>query len=377
MSALYALMIGRGFLVYELTGSASYVGLVTGASAAPSLIVGLLGGAVADRVDRGIVIQVGQLLVAIGAFIVALLTATGLVNWVHLLAIAIVHGASSSFMWPARQSMIAEIVDRDRLPNAMALSSAASSSTSLIAPAIAGLLYAVVGPEGVFFMVCALSLLAVLLTSRVSHRRPTRFTRHAGMLGDIKEGLVYVGNQKLLLTLLIVAMSSFMLVQPFTYLMPVFVGDIYDRHADAYGLLISMTGLGALAGSLAFAANGGRNRGVLLFVGGLVAGTAVTLVGLVPLYYYGLGFMVLMGIGDSGRRVVVQSLLVERSEDRFRGRVISLYMAVQGVAPLAIVAGGVAIDRFGGQAMAIVMGAVMLLVTVVTMVTQKEIRSAQ
>ena len=130
--------IARGFLVYKMTGSARILGLVSGTGALPVLALALFGGAIADRVERKLLIQVSQGVTVASALFVAVSLTTDTLTWFHLLGAGMVSAAAMCFMVPARQAMIPQLVGIERFGNSIALISIAFSATSLVAPAIGG-----------------------------------------------------------------------------------------------------------------------------------------------------------------------------------------------------------------------------------------------
>ena len=141
-------MLARGYLAYDLTGSAGLLGLITAAGALSMAALSLIGGAVADRANRKHLIQGFQAASAVLALVIALLIAVDMVAWWHLLVAAVVQGALFAFMAPARQAIIPDLVSKEQVNNAIALNAAGMSVTALLAPAIGGLVYARCGPGG-------------------------------------------------------------------------------------------------------------------------------------------------------------------------------------------------------------------------------------
>ena len=137
--------IARGFLVYEITESAKVVGLVSASTAVPILILSLFGGAFADRFDRKFVIQIGQTFSLAITLFVAITIMMDMLTWYHLLATSILQGVMWSFLSPARLAIIPEMVDKRLISSAMALYGAGFSGSILVAPAIGGLLYSLIG----------------------------------------------------------------------------------------------------------------------------------------------------------------------------------------------------------------------------------------
>ena len=134
MTGMQMQMIVRGYLTYELTDSPLRLGLVSAGFAIPMLTLALFGGAVADRVERKLVIQIGQSMSAVLAVIIGITVFTDTVNWIHLFGVSVAQGAIFSFLMPSRQALIPQLVGKDNLTNAMSLDAAAMSATTLIAP---------------------------------------------------------------------------------------------------------------------------------------------------------------------------------------------------------------------------------------------------
>lgn len=375
MGGMTMQMMVRAYLVYDLTGSAKILGIVSAGSSLPILGLGLFGGAIADRVDRKLIIQIGQWSALFLALFIGVSISTGTITWYHLLAAGLVKGVLWSFMGPARQAVIPQLVGRDKLSNAVALNAAGMSVMTLAAPAVAGILYARIGPDGVYYLIAAMEFAAVVLTTTITTPLKVSRQRKAPMVTEIKEGLSYIRQNNVVLVLLIVGLSTVLLAQPFRFLLPVFVVDIYHRESEAMGLLLSMIGLGSLAGSLFVASLGKGRRGWVLISATFAAAISLLLVAAIPSYFAAVAIMAMFGLGEAGRRSLNQSLIMELVDDRYRGRVMSVFMMNFGLMPLGVLPAGIAIDLWGGQATIAVLGGLMLATTVTLVVTQKSLRT--
>lgn len=375
MGGMTMQMMVRAYLVYDLTGSAKILGIVSAGSSLPILGLGLFGGAIADRVDRKLIIQIGQWSALFLALFIGVSISTGTITWYHLLAAGLVKGVLWSFMGPARQAVIPQLVGRDKLSNAVALNAAGMSVMTLAAPAVAGILYARIGPDGVYYLIAAMEFAAVVLTTTITTPLKVSRQRKAPMVTEIKEGLSYIRQNNVVLVLLIVGLSTVLLAQPFRFLLPVFVVDIYHRESEAMGLLLSMIGLGSLAGSLFVASLGKGRRGWVLISATFAAAISLLLVAAIPSYFAAVAIMAMFGLGEAGRRSLNQSLIMELVDDRYRGRVMSVFMMNFGLMPLGVLPAGIAIDLWGGQAAIAVLGGLMLATTVTLVVTQKSLRT--
>ena len=370
-------MLARGYLAYDLTGSAGLLGLITAAGALSMAALSLIGGAVADRANRKHLIQGFQAASALLALVIALLIAVDMVAWWHLLIAAVVQGALFAFMAPARQAVIPDLVPKEQVNNAIALNAAGMSITALLAPAIGGLVYAVAGPEAVYFVVSSLAVGALLLTSKLpdcSGRGDSEPRPASEITSEIKAGLLYAFRSQTVLVLLVASVGMAILAAPFQFLMPALIVDVYGRGPEAMGLLTAATGIGALVGSLAVASMRSRRRGRLLIFASLVTGVSLLLVSAVPFFIGALLLMVPLGLGQTARMTLNQALLIEHVGERYRGRVMSVFMLTWGLMPLGVLPAGLLADWAGVQVSLGVMAALLIAVTVLIYATQPRLR---
>ncbi len=367
-------MIAQGFLVYEITESAKILGLVSAGWAVPMLSLTLFGGALADRLERKPIIQGGQAVSAIVSLAVAIAISTGVLGWPHLLVASMFNGVMFAFVGPARQAIIPQIVGQERISNAIALNSAAMSTMSLVAPAIAGVLYATIGPEGVYYVMVGMGVIAVSLTTAI--HKPAKMAKRvqSAIIKDIKAGLSYVGQNQMILVLLGVMLATVVLSMPFQSLLPVFVVDVYGLESEAFGLLVSMIGLGSLLGSLGIASIGNWHRGSLVILGGFIASFALALVALIPIYTVALGLMVLIGLGNIAPMALITALILERADEHYRGRMMSIIMLMWGLMPLGVMPLGVAVDAIGGRQTVGIMSGALLVIFSLVLLTQRRLR---
>ena len=378
MAGLQMQAVARGYLTYDITGSPFLLGLVSVGFAVPMLILSLFGGAIADRVNQTRIIQVCQGCGAVAALAIAISISTDTITWIHLFAASVINGVLFAFMVPSRTALIPQLVGKELVTNALALIAGAMSATTLLAPTVAGSLYALLGPGGVYYVISATQLAAVLFTGRVNRSARVRGTpskARRAMMGDILEGLKHIRANPLVIVLLVLALSTALLAMPFRSLLPIFVVDIYHRGPEALGLLVSVMGVGSLFGSLFVAAIGSGRRGLLLISGGIISGIGLLVVSFVPNYLVGACVMALLGLGDSLRRSLNQALILELVEEEYRGRVSSVYAMNFGLMPLAVLPAGVIAEYFGGQVAVAALSIPLLVVCFVILITQKRLRT--
>ena len=377
MSGISMQMVARGYLTYDLTNSPIKLSLVSGGFALPMLTLALFGGAAADRMERKRVIQLGQIVACLLALFIAVSITTGTITWVHLLAASVGQGAMFAFLMPARQAIIPQLVGQENLTNAMALSSAAMSATSLFTPTIAGGVYAAFGPDVVYYLIASLMAVGVVLTSFIRTRGGSSTRPSVPMMRDIVAGLVYIRGSQLVMVLLVMALFTALLAMPFRIgLMPIFIKDVYDRGPEALGLMVSVSGGGSLLGTMVIAALGAWKRGMLMIVGSFASAIALLLVASVPEYYFAVGIMLLMGLGDAGRRTLNMALLMEDVDDEYRGRVMSVFMMNYGLMPLGVLPAGVIAQFVGARWAVATLGTLLMVATMTILVTQKRLREA-
>ena len=387
MSAMQMQMLSRGYLVYDMESSGSLLGLVNVGASIPMLVLPLFGGVLADRVNRKRIIQAGQIVAALIAFSVFVLIRTERIEWFHLLVSSIMQGAVFALMMPARQALIPQLVGKGLLSNALALNTAAMSATTLAAPSVAGVLYGYFGPSNVYLLIGVLSLGSCIATLFVRHRGEIESDvknhnvqgkgKINDLLSDITEGLKYVRSQRLIMVLLIMALATTVLAQPFRFLMPIFVVDVYKLGPESMGLLMSVMGLGALVGSIYIAAHGNKNRGKILLAGSFISGLSLLGVAVIPIYMLAVLFMVPLGLGVASRRTIIMTLIMEKSEERYRGRVMSIFMLNFGLMPLGVLPAGVISDLFGGQVAIGILAVMLIMVTCWVWFYQDGVRNSQ
>ncbi|MBI2852112.1 MAG: MFS transporter [Chloroflexi bacterium] len=329
-------------LVYRITGSAALLGVVAMSGSLPHIFFSLFGGVVADRMQKKHI-----LLIALGSFTfvslgIATALATGLLNektWWILIINSVVQSSLLGLMIPARHSIIREIVGRERLMNAIALNSLGGNSLRLVAPAAAGFFIDAFGFKTVYFIMAAVyatGFLVITLLPLTSKILPT--TRNP--FQSVTDGFKYISREKVLLLVLIFTLLSVMLSMPYQQLMAVFVDDVFKVGAKGMGVLMSVSGLGSIAGGLVLASLTDKKRGLIMLMGTLFLGMALTLFSVSQSWTLAMAAMVAVGIGQSARMTMSNTLTQAYTSDDYRGRVMGVYdMEMSFVGPSVYIAG--------------------------------------
>ena len=358
--------VAQDWLVLQLTGSGSALGITIGLQFLPFLLFGAMGGVLADRFPKRRVLMVTQAGMGALALVLGLLDVTGVVAAWHVYVLAFLLGTAAAFDAPARQSFVIEMVGPEYLPNAVALNSASFNLARLAGPAVAGVLIAAASTGPVFLLNAAsfgatLLALAKLRTSEL-HRAP----REPRGKGQITAALRYIrARPPLLLTMIIVFfVGTFGL--NFQLTMALFARDVFDRGADAFGLLSSALAVGTLGGSL-LAARRGRPR-MRLVVGAAVAFGALEIVtGLMPTYWTFLVMLVPTGFAALTLLTAAVATIQLDAAPALRGRVMAIYMMVfMGGTPLGAPVIGTFAEAIGPRWSLLIGGFVSLVAAVVT-----------
>jgi MFS family permease len=355
--------VAQGWLVLQLTDSAFKVGLVTTLGTLPILLFTLYGGVVADRVDKRRTVLLLQCGMVLEALALGILTYLGHITVQWVMGLAVFFGTLSAFEVPTRQSLMAEIVDREDLFNAIALSSSAFNLARVIGPAIAGALISTVGLAACFFANAAsyLAVIAGLVMMRVRRDAAPPATP---AFSALMEGVRYVfGNPGPRALIAIIATFS---VFGFSFLtmMPVFARDALGLDAAGYGALVSTVGLGAASGAIGMAGLGGQARGSRLVIGSsALFGVLLTAAALAPNFPLALLLFTLTGCMMALNGILANTMLQLQAPDHLRGRVMGFYsFTVLGMAPLGALQAGWVSEHFGVRTSLALGGVVCLIV---------------
>ena len=344
----------RGYLIFQLTGSFAALGVMSLAQAVPMLTLSLPGGILADRLPRKHVVQAGQVVNVANAVVLAVIVAGGWLRVEHLIASAAVQGVVMSLMMPARQSMIPDIIPAGRLTNAIALNSAGMQSMRLFAPAAGGALTAWAGADWGYGVTAALYLVAILGIMPI----PTRLTHPAGhggagrtrsATGDALDALRYIAGEPTIRTLLAVNLVTVVLAMPYIIILPGFVETVFGGGAGSLGFLLSITGIGSLGGSLAVASLPDRHRGLLLMASSLLTGVSLFFFAVSSVFWLSSLILIVVGVGTAGRLSLSNVLVQAYVEERYRGRVLSIYMTQFSLLFIGAFFIGVLAEWFGVQ----------------------------
>jgi MFS family permease len=327
--------VAQGWLVLELTDSAFMLGLAGFAGTLPMLVLLLLGGVFADRVDRRRLLMIALASMMTFAAILALITWLEVVQTWHILVLAFCLGSALALSAPAYQAFVHDLVGREDLQSGIALNSAQFNLSRIVGPSLAGLAVGSIGLAGCFAINAVsyvASILALSLVRVASRPAPAPMPVWESLL----EGFSYVRQRPRVQALLVITTLLSVLAMPYATLLPIIARDALGLDAAGLGYLFAVGGIGAVAGALSLAIRGRfARRGLYLLGCAGVSGLGVATLGIArdPVA----AGIALVGVGFAATSAIAltNSLLQELVHDEMRGRVLSMFgLAFMGTFPI-------------------------------------------
>lgn len=341
--------VASGWLMWQLTESAAWVGALALAEMIPRLLLWPVAGAIVDQIDRQRLAILSQTAFGITAFVLFALQASGLIGVYGLMTFAFLLGVNGSFWQPIRLALIPRLIERESLSSAVALAAIVANTARIVGPLVAGpvLLY---GSVTLAFGINALSYVATVIAFSLVRLPPDVVPRQKLKLtsGDLSFGVLTVIRDPGVRVLLAFIAIFALFVRPIVELLPVFAEDVF--HAGAAGLshLLAALGTGSVLAALAASGRQGRGLIALLAVAGMVGGIMTAAFMLAPDIHVALFCIALIGFGSTLAGITAQVLLQLSLTDDIRGRVLSIYGMLFTSAPgLGALAMGWVADRIG------------------------------
>ncbi len=322
--------VAQGWLVLLLTNSPFYLGLVSFAGMVPNLFFSLLGGLLADRQDRRLVLMAAQVISMVAAAGIGLVTALGAVQIWHVAILALVGGLAMALSFPSWQSVVADLVPEEDLINAVALNSAQFNLTRILGPTIGGFLIAWAGVVACFFTNAVSYLPVVYVLSRIQiPRRYQGQDRGEGMLAGLGKGFALVRSSWALQQVLIIGAAFTLFNMPYLTLMPVFARDILGIGAEGLGMLLASAGIGAFLGSLIVAGQQEAERAAYIAaVAPLAMSGALVVFAFSTSLTLSIALLAVTGMSMTAFMSSASTLVQLWTPPPLRGRVLSIYNTV-------------------------------------------------
>ena len=319
-----------GWLTWELTKSTSWLGIVAFAEIFPTVLLSFMAGAIADRIGYGRVMRASQSLTTIVCVAFAALVLGGWITIELVLVLTMTYGTLEALSTPARMSVVHSLVPSRDLTAAVALGSTSFNGARFLGPALAGMLIAYMS-IGVVMSICAVMFLQfylVLIFLRINEGDRNRKMSFE-LLGDMKQGLVYVLGHRGIGFLMLLLAATGLLIRPFMELLPGFSEQVFGRGADGMSILLSSIGLGAVFSGLWLAQRGetlGLTRLVALSL--MVSAMALLAFSMTGYLWLGAAFLFVLGYFMLLSGIAAQTLIQNVVDSNMRARVLSLFVLI-------------------------------------------------
>jgi MFS family permease len=353
-SSMNIQIVARSLLIYRISSSGAVLGLASLANALPMIICSLYGGALADRLQKKSILlfsMVGSMLVSLA---VALLLMMGYLSidkpesWWILVVTAAIQGTIMGLMMPSRQAIISEIVAGEQVMNAVSLNTMGMSTLRILAPAAAGFLIEAFDFSSVYYVSTAMYGLASVCMFLMP-KTTQKFSEGANVLVDIVDGVHYIRREKTMLLVVVATLFVMICGIPFIQLMPMVTDDILKVGASGMGILLSVSGIGAIIGSIILASAPNRKRGIIMLISGAVMGLALVGFAFSKWWLISILVVIFIGLGQSTHRTTGNSLAQNYTAPEYRGRVMSFMMMGIGFSSLGTFFAGIIAEVIGIQ----------------------------
>ncbi|MBI2862111.1 MAG: MFS transporter [Chloroflexi bacterium] len=346
--AMQMQQVARGFLAYDLTGSATALGVVMVSWGLPLLLLSPVAGVVTDWVSKRSLLVITMAVMGLTTLVNAILISLGVIQIWHLVVLGVVQGVVFAFSMPVRQAIVPELVGLHHMPNAIALNNAGMNMARIVGPAVAGVLIGVsfVGLAGVFYLMAGCYVAASLLLLRLPSSAPGVRRGQRGSMGShFLAGVQYLRQQPALIALLCMAFVPVIFAMPYQALMPAYVAEVLKHGPESLGALMGANGVGALIGSLFVAYHSNSERKTALqLVAGVAFGIGLVMFALSHTLSAALAFMLLVGMAGSGYMAINNTLILANTEPAMYGRVMSVYVMTFSLMPISALPMGALAD---------------------------------
>jgi MFS family permease len=352
--------IARGWLARKLTGTNAGLGGVLLAFGVPSLLLSPWGGVAADRLPKRAVIAVSQAILTASALWIGLAVAFEAIEYWMLLATSGMQAAAFALFAPTRMAFTAELVERDRLANAVSLGQMSAEGMRVLGPSVAGALLAAgaFGEKAVFLGAAALCAIATVISLRLPRGAPSSHHARPSPLEALRGGFAYVRRHRHLLLLVIASLGVVMIGFPYMAFLPTVADELFDVGAGGYGSMSAIASVGAVAAALLGARRSNVDLWRRLVLAGVAFGACVVVLGLAPAFVIALAVLPCIGAASIMFQTANQSLLLMLSDFDYHGRlqgIVMLGFSGFGIAALPL---GILADAIGLRATLVMMGAV-------------------
>ena len=367
--ANWALIVSRGWLVYSISGSSMWVGIVTFAPMSPNFIAPPIAGFLADRFDRKKLLSTVFLLQFAHNIVLAGLAIFGVIEISHVVMLSFLNGCARASQMPAAQALLPNLIPPQHLLNAISLNAATVQGSRLIGPAAIVPLMAVFGPEGAFVVCTIFYLFSLTFSLKIKTVSFGELDNRVNFIDNFLAGLRFVYGHKLVLPLVIIVFLHCCLTMSFESILPVLASQFFGDGGLGTTYLMMSVGTGALIFVLCVAViRDMRKRGNILLIAAVVSGLGPIILGIADNSILALIGCFLMGASQASYMAIAGAVVQTSSPDTIRGRVMSVYLwHIGGMMATFNWINAAATDMFGPTPVLIISGVAFIFVVFISL----------
>jgi len=368
-TAMHADMLARSWLTWQITGSFTAVAGVNVARGVPQLIFGLAGGVVADRFDRRKTLMIIQAWTFTMYSVMAALILLGFIELWHVYAIAFAQGVSMSMNQPIRTSIVPQLVGKDLMLNAVSLNSIAINGTRFVGPAAVAFIIGFWGVGSAYVLSAGVYVLVLWTTTKIEFPLIAGDPKKRGSAVDqLMEGFRFIRRDRTILTLVLLGLAPFAIGIAHRTLLPGLITEVLEAEVEMLGILQSVAAIGSLGAGLYIASHTTIPRkGALMLAVTVSYGVSLFFVGWASIFWVVMPLLMIGAMSQTVFRAANTTLLLERTPDHLRGRVVSVTLIDHALSPVIGIVAGVIADGWGVGAGFMFLGGGILLVVAVAM----------
>jgi MFS family permease len=358
-----------GWVVLDMTNSAWSLAVIEALRWVPLLIFGLMGGAVADRIDRRWVLIGAQSLALLVCGTTAMLLALGLFTFGMAAVATFLLGVQWAVDWPTRRALIPDLVGRRLTLNAVALEALSMNVTRIIGPLLAGLLIDYWSPAAAFAVMAFLYVVEIVLLVRMPLKASSPPPTSGPMLRYLRDGLASIRTYQPIVGVLLISVFMNVLVFPYQQLLPVFARDVLHVDAVGLGAMSSAAGIGSVLGALVIVTSVRIPRsGQLFWMGSVMMSVCLAAFALSEQFGVALVLLAMSGVGQAAFAALQTTIVLSTATDQLRGRAMGALTLAIGTTPFgSLEIGALAVALGAPIAMALNAGVCALLVSLVAL----------
>jgi predicted MFS family arabinose efflux permease len=368
--------VAQAWLVFEMSQSAFLLGLDAFLGQLPIILFSLVGGVIADRMDRRKLLLASQWVQMSSAFLLTILIATGLIHVWHILALSFIVGTAQAFGGPAYQALVPTLVEKEDLPNAIALNSIQFNLARVVGPWLGGLALTHLGASWCFGL-NGLSFIAVMFSLVMLRIDFIPSPASVSILTSMKEGFQFIRSQEAMRGLIVIAFCMTLFAFPMLTFFPVFAKNVFHGGPMVYTLLLSASGVGSVLGALTVATIGNvKQKGLVALTSLVGLGACITAFALSRNLYVSALMVFLNGALLMVAFSMISSLVQLITSNEMRGRVMSVYnVAFRGGMPIGSVSTGYLVKFLSAPAVIAANGVLLLCVGLYFLTVHRKVAS--